>query len=144
MRPRRGEGFDTIVFGDLFLEDVRAYREKQLRGTGLAPLFPLWGLETRLLAREMIASGQRAYVTCVDPSKLSSSFAGVEFNEAFLDALPPEVDPCGERGEFHSFVFASPAFTCSLDVQPGEVVEQDGFVFADVLPVTVQSDQARP
>lgn len=138
------EGFDTVAFGDLFLEDVRAYREKQLQGTGLAPLFPLWGLETRSLAREMIAAGQRAYVTCVDPSKLPSSFAGREFNVAFLEEIPPDVDPCGERGEFHSFVFAAPAFARPLHVRTGEVVRRDGFVFADVLPVTVQSDQARP
>lgn len=138
------EGFDTVVFGDLFLEDVRAYREKQLQGTGLAPLFPLWGRDTSRLAREMILAGQRAYITCVDPSKLPSSFAGREFNEAFLAEIPPEVDPCGERGEFHSFVFASPAFARPLAVRTGEVVERDGFVFADVLSVTVQSDQARP
>lgn len=138
------EGFDTVVFGDLFLEDVRVYREKQLQGTGLTPLFPLWGRDTRQLARDMILGGQRAYVTCVDPSKLPPGFAGREFNEAFLEEIPPDVDPCGERGEFHSFVFASPAFSHPLDVQTGEVVEREGFVFADVLPAGVQSDQARP
>ena len=143
-RRAAAAGIQAIAFGDLFLEDVRAYREKQLAGSGLAPLFPLWGLDTGQLAREMIAAGQRAIVTCVDPSKMPREFAGREFDTRLLDALPPGVDPCGERGEFHSFVFASPVFRCALDVCAGEVVERDGFVFADVLPATLQSNQARP
>ncbi len=138
------EGIGMIVFGDLFLEDVRAYREKQLQGTGLAPLFPLWGLDTAALAREMISGGQRAIITCVDPAKLPRQFAGREFDAKLLEDLPAGVDPCGERGEFHSFVFAAPVFSRALNVYAGEVVERDGFVFADVLPATLQSNQARP
>lgn len=138
------EGIEAVVFGDLFLEDVRAYRENQLRGSGLCAHFPLWGRNTGDLAREMIAGGQRAYITCIDPSKLPRELAGREFNGEFLRDLPAGADPCGERGEFHSFVWASPVFQRPLDVQAGEVVERDGFVFADVLPVTLQSNQARP
>jgi len=139
-RKAVAEGIDTVVFGDLFLEDVRAYREKQLQGSGLSPSFPLWGLDTGALAREMIAGGQRAIVTCVDPSKLPREFAGREFDSSLLQDLPDGIDPCGERGEFHSFVFASPAFSGPLDVRAGEVVERDGFVFADLLPATLQSN----
>jgi uncharacterized protein (TIGR00290 family) len=128
------EGVRAIAFGDLFLEDVRAYREKQLSGTGLDPLFPLWQLPTGDLARRMIAAGQKAVVTCVDPKKLPASFAGRDYDLEFLSALPPGVDPCGENGEFHSFVYESPAFRGALAIRRGEVVERDGFIFADVLP----------
>jgi uncharacterized protein (TIGR00290 family) len=134
------EGIEAVVFGDLFLEDVRAYRERQMAGTGLEPLFPLWGLDTGRLAREMIAAGQRAYITCVDPRQAPRELAGREFDRALLGELPAGVDPCGERGEFHTFVFESPAFGRGLAVGRGEVVERDGFVFADVVPVELQSD----
>jgi uncharacterized protein (TIGR00290 family) len=127
-----GEGIDGVAFGDLFLEDVRAYREKQLKGTGLAPIFPLWGLPTRALAHEMISSGVRAKLTCIDTEKLDRRFAGCEFDEAFLETLPTEVDPCGERGEFHSFVYAGPMYSRALAVSAGEVVNRDQFVFADL------------
>ncbi len=122
-----------IAFGDLFLEDVRAYRERQLEGTGLQPLFPLWGRPTRALAEEMIAGGLRAYLTCVDPRQLPASFAGRAFDLALLDSLPSGVDPCGERGEFHTFACAGPMFSAPLAPVHGEIVERDGFVFADLL-----------
>jgi uncharacterized protein (TIGR00290 family) len=127
------DGVEEIAFGDLFLEDVRAYREKNLAGTGLSPRFPLWGRPTTSLAREMIAIGIRATLTCVDPRVLPASFAGRDFDGALLDELPTGVDPCGERGEFHTFVHAGPMFRAPLAVRTGEIVERDGFVFADVV-----------
>ena len=129
----RAEGITRVVFGDLFLEDVRAYRQQQLTGTGIEPVFPLWGRDTRALAREMVAGGLRAILTCVDPRALDRSYAGRSFDAAFLDGLPAGVDPCGERGEFHTFAWAGPMFTRQLPVAPGEVVEREGFVFADLL-----------
>jgi len=125
------EGIDAIAFGDLFLADIRAYREKQLQPTGLEPLFPLWQIPTDALAREMIAAGLRARLSCVDTKQLPAAFAGREFDEAFLRDLPPEADPCGERGEFHTCVYAGPMFTSPLPLETGEIVDRDGFVFAD-------------
>jgi uncharacterized protein (TIGR00290 family) len=127
------EGIEGVAFGDLFLEDVRAYREKQLKGTGLAPVFPVWGLPTRALAEEMIAGGTRAKLTCVDTGKLDRSFVGREFDGALLSALPGDVDPCGERGEFHSFVHAGPMLEGAVPVSVGETVVRDQFVFADLI-----------
>ena|ERR1700722_14243745 len=127
------EGIEGVAFGDLFLEDVRDYRKAQLKDTGLEPIFPLWGLPTGLLAKEMIACGLRAKLTCVDTEKLDRSFAGREFDESLLADLPEDVDPCGERGEFHSFVYAGPMFKEELAVSVGETVVQDRFVFADVM-----------
>ncbi|MBZ5608082.1 MAG: adenine nucleotide alpha hydrolase [Acidobacteriia bacterium] len=129
------EGIQAIAFGDLFLADIRAYREKQLRGTGLQPLFPVWGLPTHNLAQEMIQAGLRAKITCVDPKVLPREFAGRDFDAAFLADLPPSVDPCGENGEFHSFVYDGPMFRTPLQLEAGQIVERDGFVFADLLPV---------
>jgi len=129
------EGITAVAFGDLFLEDVRAYRVKQLADTGLEPLFPAWGIPTGDLAREMIATGVKAKITCVDPSKLPSTFAGRDFDASFLDSLPPGIDPCGENGEFHSFVYDAPVFSKPIRVRNGIVVQRDGFVFADVVPV---------
>ena len=126
------EGIRQIAFGDLFLEDIRRYREAKLAGTGIAPVFPLWQLDTARLARAMVASGLRAYLTCVDPKKLSPSFAGRLFDANLLDDLPASVDPCGENGEFHTFAFDGPMFHQPIAVHPGEVVERDGFVFADL------------
>jgi uncharacterized protein (TIGR00290 family) len=126
------EGIEAIAFGDLFLEDVRAYRERNLAPTGLTPLFPLWKIPTDKLVREMIAGGQRAVITCVDPTKLGREFAGREIDLELLKKLPAGVDPCAENGEFHSFAFAGPQFTQSLDIRIGEIVDRDGFVFADV------------
>jgi uncharacterized protein (TIGR00290 family) len=125
-------GIEAIAFGDLFLEDVRRYREEKLEGTGLRPVFPLWGLDTRSLAEEMIAGGLRARIVCVDPMKLPAAFAGREFDWELLRDLPPGVDPCGENGEFHTVVYAGPMLRESIAVESGEVVERDGFVFADV------------
>lgn len=130
----RRAGIDRIAFGDLFLEDIRRYREERLRGTGLTPLFPIWGVPTARLAREMIDGGLRARLTCVDPKKLSEDFAGRDFDQMLLDALPPSVDPCGENGEFHSFAYAGPMFRRPLAIRTGDVVHRDGFVFADILP----------
>jgi uncharacterized protein (TIGR00290 family) len=127
------EGIATIAFGDLFLEDVRAYREKQLKGTGLEPIFPVWGLPTPALARQMISAGLRARLTCVDAAKLDAAFAGREFDENLLNELPEETDPCGEKGEFHSFVYAGPMFRRPIEISSGEVVIRDGFAFADLL-----------
>lgn len=125
------DAIDAIAFGDLYLEDVRAYREKQLAPTGLEPLFPLWGIPTAELARAMIAGGLRARITCVDSRVLPAAFAGREFDEALLRDLPAGVDPCAERGEFHTCVYAGPMFTEPLELEAGEVVNRDGFVFAD-------------
>jgi diphthamide synthase (EF-2-diphthine--ammonia ligase) len=129
----RADGVTRVIFGDLFLADVRAYREQKLAGTGIDPVFPLWGRDTAALAREMVDGGLRATVTCVDPRALDRSWAGRTFDAAFLAGLPPGVDPCGERGEFHTFAWAGPTFASPIPVTPGEVVEREGFVFADLL-----------
>ncbi len=134
VRRARLEGVTHIVFGDLFLEDIRKYREEKLRGTGITPLFPIWGVDTAGLARGMVESGLRACITCVDPKKLDRSFAGRTFDALLLSDLPPGVDPCGENGEFHTFAYAGPMFSKPISVEAGQVVERDGFVFADVLP----------
>ena len=131
----QAHGVDAMAFGDLFLADIRAYREKQLAGTGIAPLFPLWGRDTRKPAAEMIDGGLVAHVTCVDPRKLDRAFAGRRFDRTLLADLPTGVDPCGENGEFHTFVSAGPMFHEAVPIRTGEVVERDGFVFADMAPV---------
>jgi uncharacterized protein (TIGR00290 family) len=128
------DNVEHFVFGDLFLEDVRSYREEKLAGTGISPLFPLWGQPTDTLAQSMIDSGVQAVVTCVDPSRIPTSFAGRFFDRSLLADLPPDVDPCGERGEFHTFVFGGPGFSSPIDIEVGEIVERDGFVFCDVRP----------
>jgi diphthamide synthase (EF-2-diphthine--ammonia ligase) len=132
------EGFTHVAFGDLFLEDIRRYREDRLAGTGLTPIFPLFGADTTALARTMVAGGLCARLTCVNPKVVDRRFAGREFDSALLDELPPSVDPCGERGEFHSFAYAGPMFAKPIAIASGEVVERDGFVFADVLPASSQ------
>src|SRR5580704_3727116 len=134
MARARAEDVWHVIFGDLFLEDIRAYRERQLAGCGMTPVFPLWRRDTRQLADEMLAHGLSAYLTCVDPSKLDRSFAGRRFDADLLRALPRDVDPCGENGEFHTFANAGPMFKQSIPVTAGEIVERDGFVFADFLP----------
>lgn len=128
------DGVTHVAFGDLFLEDVRDYRIQKLQPTGLQALFPLWGRKTPELAREMIEGGLRAILTCVDPKQLDSSFVGREFNHELLADLPPSADPCGEKGEFHTFVHAGPMFQRPIAVKLGELVERDGFRFADVIP----------
>lgn len=127
-----GEHIERMAFGDLYLADIRAYREKQLQGTGIAPLFPLWNEPTAALARAMIAGGLRAVLTCVDPKQLAAEFCGRRFDAALIDALPAGVDPCGENGEFHSFACAGPMFRAPIAVQIGETVTRDGFVFTDL------------
>lgn len=122
----------AMAFGDLFLEDVRAYRERLLAGSGVEPLFPLWGRDTRALAREMLSGGLGAVTTCVDPKQISAELAGRAFDAAFLDALPASADPCGERGEFHTFAWDGPMFSAPIPVRVGERVLRDGFVFADL------------
>jgi uncharacterized protein (TIGR00290 family) len=126
-------GITAMAFGDLFLEDVRRYRETQLAGTGLTPIFPIWGLPTDALARAMVAAGLRARLTCVDPKQLPASFAGREFDASLLAGLPAGVDPCGERGEFHTFAYDGPMFRRSVSITSGAIVERDGFVFADLI-----------
>jgi uncharacterized protein (TIGR00290 family) len=129
----RRDGVTRVVFGDLFLEDVRAYRERMLFGSGIEPVFPLWGLDTATLAREMVDSGLRATVVCVDPRRLEASFAGRQFTSRFLSELPRGVDPCGENGEFHTCVTDGPMFREPVRVIAGETVQREGFVFADLL-----------
>ena len=128
----RAEGVGAMAFGDLFLADIRAYREQQLAGSGIEPLFPIWGLPTGALAREMVAAGLCARITCVDPKQMPRRFIGRVFDTDFLDELPETVDPCGERGEFHTFSYAGPMFCEPIAVALGEIVERDGFVFADL------------
>jgi uncharacterized protein (TIGR00290 family) len=125
------KGIDAVAFGDLFLEDIRAYRERQLAGTGLEPLFPLWQIPTDALAQTMIAGGLRARLACVDTQQLPAAFAGREFDANLLRDLPPAVDPCGERGEFHTCVYDGPMFSSPVPIDTGEVVTRDRFVYAD-------------
>ncbi len=130
----RTEAITAVAFGDLFLQDIRDYRVRQLQGTGLEPLFPLWHIPTRQLGHDMVSAGVRAKITCLDPGKLAKAFAGREYDLALLQDLPAEVDPCGENGEFHTFVYDAPVFSRPIEVRTGEVVERDGFIFADLVP----------
>jgi uncharacterized protein (TIGR00290 family) len=132
------EAIDAFAFGDLFLRDIRAYRETQLRPTGLEPLFPLWDMPTDQLARDMIAAGLRAKLVCVDSRQLPASFSGRDFDASLLRDLPAGVDPCGERGEFHSCVYDGPMFTSPIPLEAGEIVDRDGFVYADFQPEAVR------
>ena len=126
------EGFTHVAFGDLFLEDVRRYREEKLAESGLTPVFPIWGIPTDRLATQMVDAGLRSVLTCVNPKHLDRSFAGRQFDRSLLDALPAGVDKCGERGEFHSFAWDGPMFSHPVSVQVGDIVDRDGFVFADL------------
>lgn len=128
----REQEVDCFAFGDLYLEDVRDYRVERLEGTGITPIFPLWGMDTRALSEEMIANGLRAVMTCIDPRKVPESLAGHEYNEVFLEQMPAGMDPCGENGEFHSFAFDGPMFQYPVRVKVGETVTREGFVFTDV------------
>src|ERR1700738_3391529 len=134
LQQARAERVTHVVFGDLFLADLRAYREAQLAALGLTPVFPLWQRDTSELAHEMIAAGLRATLTCIDPKKLPPSFVGRTFDERLLADLPEGIDPCGENGEFHTFASAGPMFDHPIEVEPGETVARDGFFFADLLP----------
>jgi uncharacterized protein (TIGR00290 family) len=137
-RAAVADGFEAIAFGDLFLRDIRAYREHKLAGSGLEPLFPLWEIPTRELAHEMIRGGLRARITCVDKKQIDASFAGREFDLALLTDLPPHADPCGENGEFHTFAYAGPMFQHPIPAAAGELRDADGFMFADLLPVAAE------
>ncbi len=130
----RNEGVARLAFGDLFLEDVRRYRERLLAGSGVTPVFPLWKRDTRALAARMTREGLRARIVCVDPARAPDAWAGALFDEAFVRALPEGVDPCAENGEFHTFAFAGPMFARPVAVRTGEIVRRDGFLFADLLP----------
>lgn len=134
VKAARTEGIAAMAFGDLFLRDIRAYREARLAGSGITPLFPLWMRDTRSLAREMLAAGLVAHLTCLDPARLPRRLAGRRFDTALLDELPLGVDPCGENGEFHTCVTGGPMFGTALEIEVGEIVERDGFVFADLVP----------
>jgi len=138
-----GEGFTHAAFGDLFLEDIRKYREERLAGSGLTPLFPLFGTaaDTPALARRMIATGLRARITCLNPKVMDRSFAGREFDASLLDELPPSIDPCAERGEFHTCAYAGPMFNHPVAVDTGITVERDGYVFTDLTLATERSDK---
>jgi len=128
----RGDGIEAVVFGDLFLADIRAYRESLLAGSGIRPVFPLWGRDTAALAEEMIEGGLRAALVCVDLGKLPARFAGRDFDSALLGELPPSCDPCGENGEFHTFAWAGPMFRAPLSFARGQVEERGGFAYADL------------
>jgi len=130
----KARGVTQIIFGDLYLQDVRAYRERQLAGTGITPVFPLWQRPTDRLARDMIAGGLETYLSTVDLKKLPASFAGRKFDASLLADFPPGIDPCGENGEFHSCVVAGPMLTRKIPISVGETVERDGFAYADLVP----------
>lgn len=129
----KSRGVEHIAFGDLFLEDIRSYREEKLKNSGITPIFPIWGMPTDKLSREMVDAGLRAIITCIDPEQAPKEFAGREFDQNLLDSLPETVDPCGENGEFHSFVFDGLMFREPIAIEIGDIVHRDGFVFADVL-----------
>lgn len=133
----RAVGVEVMVFGDLFLDDIRSYRERSLASTGLRPLFPLWGRPTDAVARELLDEGVRAIVTCVDLAQAPAELAGRHYDETLLADLPAGVDPCGENGEFHTVVVDSPGFSSPVEVVLGETVERDGFLFVDVIPISV-------
>lgn len=139
MARARKEGVHHVIFGDLFLQDIRAYREKHLAACGMTPVFPVWRRDTRALAEEMLAGGLSAYLTCIDPRKLSPLFAGRRFDASLLASFPEDVDPCGENGEFHTFACDGPMFRHPIAVTPGKIVHRDGFLFADLLAETPAS-----
>jgi len=130
----KSKGVEHVIFGDLFLEDIRKYREEKLSQMNMSPVFPLWMENTTALAREILKLGFRSVVTCVDPGKLDPAFAGRDFDESFLKSIPPRIDPCGENGEFHTFVYDGPIFKQPIPVKVGEHVTRNGFVFADLEP----------
>jgi uncharacterized protein (TIGR00290 family) len=132
----REQGIEAVIFGDIHLADVRDYREQQMARAGLKPLFPLWGRDSRQLLEEMLAAGVRARIVCLDPRRLSPAFAGAELSAALLPSLPEGVDPCGENGEFHTFVTHAPVFSAPVEVTAGAVIERDGFLYADLLPAS--------
>lgn len=124
---------DAMAFGDLYLDDVKAYREDMFADSGIEVIFPLWQSDTKAIPQQLFDAGFRTFITCIDPAKIPSDLIGIEYNQAYIDALPADVDPCGENGEFHSFIFDAPMFSQPIKVKKGEVVERDGFLYADVL-----------
>jgi uncharacterized protein (TIGR00290 family) len=130
----KNDNIENFAFGDLFLKDVRNYREEKLKGTGINPIFPIWGTPTDKLSREIIDSGLRAVITCINPKQIDKEFIGREFDKSFLDSLPENIDPCGENGEFHSFDFDAPMFKEEIKIIVGDIVHRDDFIFADILP----------
>jgi len=130
----KSKGIDCIAFGDLFLEEVRSYREESLAGTGITPLIPIWGIPTNELSKEMINSGLRAKITCIDPKYLPAEFAGHEYDSSFLEQIPDSLDPCGENGEFHNFAYDGPMFKNKLNILVGETVTRGNFIYTDLLP----------
>ena len=142
MARAKKSGVNHVIFGDLFLEDIRAYRERHFAACGMTPVFPLWRKDTGRLAEEMLAGGLSAYLTCVDPRRMDREFVGRRFDADFLREIPVNVDPCGENGEFHSFANAGPMFRKEIPVAVGEIVEREGFVFADLLPLTLAAGAA--
>jgi uncharacterized protein (TIGR00290 family) len=143
MARAKADGFTHVAFGDLFLQDVRQYRERRLDGTGLTPIFPLWQRPTAALALSMIEGGLEAYLTCVDPKVVPASLAGRRFDETLLSELPATADPCGEHGEFHTCTVAGPMFSRAIDVRVGETVHFDGFVFADLQLTSQRKEEPR-
>jgi len=127
------DNIDTVAFGDLYLEDIRDYRIKQMQGTDIEPIFPCWGIDTKELSKRIIDIGIKANITCIDPKQISTDFAGHAFNQNLLNALPDGVDPCGENGEFHTFVYDSPDFKNPIKIKKGKTIERDGFIFTDWL-----------
>ncbi len=134
VKKAKNDNIECFAFGDLFLEDIRSYREEKLKDSGIKPIFPLWGIPTDKLSREMISGGLRTIITCIDPKQIPNKFIGKEIDESFLNSLPKTVDPCGENGEFHSFVFDGPMFKEQIEITVGNIVNRDGFVFVDILP----------
>jgi len=141
LRIHLAQGVRTVAFGDIFLEDLRAYREKNLARVGMTALFPIWKRDTRELIRHFHEQRFRAIAACIDTKILDPSFAGRELDESFFRDLPPQVDPCGENGEFHTFVFDGPIFQSPIPIRTGEVVNRDGFVFCDLLPQPCNSPE---
>ena len=127
----QNDNIEAVAFGDLYLEDIRDYRIAQMQDTGIEPIFPCWGIDTTELSKMIIDIGIRAKIACIDPKQLANEFAGHDYNQTLLDTLPEQVDPCGENGEFHTFVYDSPSFTHPINIKQGETVERDGFVFTD-------------
>lgn len=147
LRFMRGLGVEAIAFGDLYLQDIRRYRETQFGKCGVELLFPIWALPTRELAGQIVSSGIKARLACVDPRAVPADWAGRDYDERLLAELPPSVDPCAENGEFHTFVYDGPIFRSPIPIVTGEVVQRDGFFFADLLPASAHavkgaSDQA--
>lgn len=132
----KNNAIEFFAFGDLFLEDIRNYREQKLSSCGIKPVFPIWGSPTDALAKEMINNGLKTIITCIDPKQIPQEFVGKEFNDKFLASLPESVDPCGENGEFHSFVYDAPMFNSPIQISVGEIIHRDNFIFADLLPAT--------